>query len=276
MVSATADATPAAETRVDVPSSLVVLLDGTEFGLRGLTVAARLAAVFGADLVAVTADPGATGPTAPAWLAALVSEMAPRLRITVVPTDDPVRAVSDLAAATPGVAVCMSTHGRPGGIDEIAQRVMRTVDVPVLLVGPHCTSEATHGPVVVAHDGSPTIHAVLGPARAWATACGTSLVLVHVRNLLDFGPDDDLWATLRAARSVLGPDTAVEVLRDSFPAAAIRELARELDASLLAVSTRGRTGSLTTSLGKTASWVTRESPCPVLVAHASDAEHLVL
>ena len=99
MVSATADATPAAETPVDVPSSLVVPLDGSEFGLRGLTVAARLAAVFGADLVAVTAESGATGPTAPAWLAALVSEMAPRLRITVVPTDDPVRAVSDLAAA---------------------------------------------------------------------------------------------------------------------------------------------------------------------------------
>ena len=73
MVSATADATPAAETRADVPSSLVVPLDGTEFGLRGLTVALRLATVFGADLVAVTAHPGATGPTAPAWLAALVS-----------------------------------------------------------------------------------------------------------------------------------------------------------------------------------------------------------
>ena len=40
----------------------------------------------------------------------------------------------------------MSTHGRPGGIDAIAERVMRTVDVPALLVGPHCTSEATHGP----------------------------------------------------------------------------------------------------------------------------------
>ena len=58
VVSATADVPLAAETRVDVPSSLVVLLDGTEFGLRGLTVAALLAAVFGADLVVVTADPG--------------------------------------------------------------------------------------------------------------------------------------------------------------------------------------------------------------------------
>ncbi len=275
MFSTTADATLVAETPVDVPSSLVVPLDGTEFGLRALTVASRLAPVFGADLVAVTTDPGATGPTAPAWLAALVSEMAPPLRITVAPTDDPVRGVSDFVAATPGAAVCMSTHGHPVGIDEIAQRVVRTVDAPVLLIGPHCSSEATNGPVIVAHDGSPTIHAVLGPARAWATACGRSLVLVHVRSLLDFGPDDDLWATLRAARSVLGPDTPVEVLRDSFPAAAIRELAHELDASLLAVSTRGSTGSLTASLGKTASWMTRESPCPVLVAHAREEEHIV-
>jgi nucleotide-binding universal stress UspA family protein len=275
VVPATAEAAQVAETPIDVPSSLVVPLDGTEFGLRALTVAARLAPVFGAGLVAVTADPGATGPTAPAWLAALVSEVAPRLQITVAPTDDPVRAVSEFAAATPGVAVCMSTHGHPVGIDEIAQRVVRTVDVPVLLVGPHCSPAAPNGPVVVAHDGTPTVHAVLGPARAWATACGRSLVLVHVRNLLDFGSDDELRATLRAAADVLGPDTAVEVVRDSLPAAAIRELARELDASLLAVSTRGRTGSLTASLGKTASWVTRESPCPVLVAHASDEEHIV-
>jgi nucleotide-binding universal stress UspA family protein len=154
--------------------------------------------------------------------------------------------------------------------------VVQAVDVPVLLVGPHCSPAAPNGPVVVAHDGTPTVHAVLGPTRAWATACGRSLVLAHVRNLLDFGPDDELWATLRAAGNVLGPDTAVEVLRDSFPAAAIRELARELDASLLAVSARGRTGSLTASMGRTASWVTRESSCPVLVAHASDAEHIVL
>ena len=51
--------------------------------------------------------------------------------------------------------------------------------------------------------------------------------------------------------------------RDSFLPAAIRELAHELHASPLAVSGRG-------------SWVTRESPCPVLVVHASDEEHMVL
>jgi nucleotide-binding universal stress UspA family protein len=225
--------------------------------------------------VVVTADQGATGPTAPAWLAALVSEVATRLQITVARTDDPVRAVSDLVAVTPGAAMCMSTHGHAVGIDEIAQRVVQTVDVPVLLVGPHCSSEAKNGPAIVAHDGSPNFHAVLRPARAWAIASGRNLVLVHVRNLLDFGRDDELWATLRAAGDVLGPDTAVEVVRDSLPAAAICELARELDASLLAVSTRACTGSQTASLGKTASWVTRESPCPVLVAHAGDGEHLV-
>jgi hypothetical protein len=41
--SATAEATSAAENPIDVPSSLVVHLDGTEFDTRALTVAARLA-----------------------------------------------------------------------------------------------------------------------------------------------------------------------------------------------------------------------------------------
>jgi hypothetical protein len=51
--------------------------------------------------------------------------------------------------------------------------------------------------------------------------------------------------------------------RDSFLPAAIRELAHELHASSLAVSGR-------------ANWVTRESPCPVLVVHAGDEEQMVL
>ena len=51
--------------------------------------------------------------------------------------------------------------------------------------------------------------------------------------------------------------------RDSFLPAAIRELARELHASSLAVSGRP-------------SWVTRESPCPVLVVHAGEEEQMVL
>ncbi len=191
MLSAVAARMPVSVRGFDVPSSLVVPLDGTEFGLRALTVATGLASVFDADLVAVNADPDASGPTPPAWLAALVSETAPRVRIAVAPTDDPVGAVSDLVATTPRAVVCMSTHGHHLGIGDTAQRVVRTVGVPVLLVGPHCSLEATDGPVVVAHDGSPTTHAVLEPARAWASACGRSVVLVHVRDRLDFGSDDD-------------------------------------------------------------------------------------
>ena len=74
--------------------------------------------------------------------------------------------------------------------------------------------------------------------------------------------------TLHAAATQLG-GAPVEILASSFPAGAIREYAHEVDASLLALSTRGSTGTLTASTGRTATWVVRESPCAVLVAHPS-------
>jgi nucleotide-binding universal stress UspA family protein len=60
---------------------------------------------------------------------------------------------------------------------------------------------------------------------------------------------------------------SLEMLPSTFPAGAIREYVQEVDASVLALSTRGSTGTLAASTGRTATWIVRESPCPVLVSH---------
>ena len=65
----------------------------------------------------------------------------------------------------------------------------------------------------------------------------------------------------------MGANASLELVRRSFPAGGIRDFAHEVDASLVALSTRGRTGMLTASTGATSTWVVRQSPCPVLVAH---------
>ena len=136
----------------------------------------------------------------------------------------------------------------------------------MLLVGRHCViDDADHGPMVVAHDGSEAADAVLAPALAWASACGFPLVLVHVYHPLDVVTPERLDDAVVSARARLGgPDVKLEVVASSFPAGAIRDLAHELDASAIAISTHGHTGAAPVSMGRVASWVTRESPCPVL------------
>jgi nucleotide-binding universal stress UspA family protein len=89
------------------------------------------------------------------------------------------------------------------------------------------------------------------------------LVLVHAYQALDAAsarPD----AVLEDACRHLGPSARLEVVAASFAAGAIRDLAHELDASLLALATHGQTGAAAVPMGRVASWVTRESPCPVL------------
>jgi nucleotide-binding universal stress UspA family protein len=106
---------------------------------------------------------------------------------------------------------------------------------------------------------------VLHTACAWAAAIDVPSVLLHVHE----SPVEqlsDVIPTLCAARAQLG-GASLEMLPSTFPAGAIREYVQEVDASLLALSTRGSTGTLTASTGRTATWIVRESPCPVLVSH---------
>ena len=256
-----------------MPSVLVVPLDGSDFAQRAVPVACRFAVAFDAEVVAVT-TPQTTEEGAqlesPAWLTALTADTPDaRIRTVVAAADDPAHAVAELVAQTEGAAVCMATHARgaigSAALGNVAQRVLREVPTPVLLVGRHCViDDADHGPMVVAHDGSEAADAVLAPALAWASACGFPLVLVHVYHPLDVVSPERLDDAVVSAHTRLGVGARLEVVASSFPAGAIRDLAHELDASAIAISTHGHTGAASVSMGRVASWVTRESPCPVL------------
>jgi nucleotide-binding universal stress UspA family protein len=182
-----------------------------------------------------------------------------------------VPAVVELTARADEPAICIATGAHSPWVDvlvgDVAQQLLRAVDAPVLLVGPHCRTDARDGPVVVAHDGLRNDDAVLGAAGSWAAALGVRPVVLHVYQPLS-GDLDDVMPTLRAACAHVGAGD-VKVVRGTFPAGAIREYAHEVGASLLALSTHGRTETLTASAGRTARWVVRESPCPVLIAHPS-------
>ena len=229
--------------RDTAPSAIVVPVDGgVDLETCALTIGERWAETFGVDMLVVTD--------------------ADRARLA--------DKVIDAVSANPSAAICVATDGHSPRVDEacddIAQQVLRSVAVPVLLVGPHCSTKKLDGPVVVAHDASANEHAVLGPARVWAAALGDSPVLLHVHPPLGVSVVVEM-STLHAARLELGDGAALEVVPSKFPQGVFREYAQEVDASLIAMSTFGHTGTLAASTGRIATWVVRESPCPVLVAH---------
>jgi nucleotide-binding universal stress UspA family protein len=106
---------------------------------------------------------------------------------------------------------------------------------------------------------------VLAPASVWAHALGLPIVLVHVFHPLDVATATTPPEAIDAAHTLLGPDTRVEIVRSSYPAGAIRNLVEEVGASVVALSTHGRTGLARMTLGSVAMTVVRQSPCPALV-----------
>lgn len=194
--------------------------------------------------------------------------------------------------------VVMSTHGR-GGLERawlgsVADRLIRRVDIPVLLVRPEAEAdrgrEAPHvhavRRVLVPLDGSQVAEAALGPASRIAEQAGASLVLLRVTEpdrLLD--PPYSVSSTPRDsekegediqihARRYL-TDVAdrmrsrgVEVedveVREGAPASAILDLVGE-HGDMVAMATHGRGGIKRWLLGSVSDKVLRGADLPVLL-----------
>ena len=265
-----------------VPSTFVVPLDGSDLSLRAAPIASWFAERFDADVLAVTAP--MTGErhdrtVLPAWLEELAADdRYPRLRASVADDDDPVSAVSALVAKHPNSAVCMGTHSH-GALTANPRKVSRArgrwVGVPVLLVGGQCVEPLfDNGPIVVCHDGSLAADAILRPVQCVETVGSCPDRPRDVHDPLDVRPRRTA-TSIQAALEFLGSGTCLEMVADSFAAGAIRNLAHELDASMIALSTHGRGGSAGVAMGSVVSWVTRESPCPVLTIRPEHLERWI-
>jgi nucleotide-binding universal stress UspA family protein len=269
-----------------VPKTVVVPLDGSDLAARALPVATGLATGLGADLLLMTTtqtrrpdrmvrpvwlDDAAAGVTGPTVTTRFVDDH---------PADAAILSVThDAEEAT----VCMATHGRgalgTAILGSVAQDVVRTVDRPVVLVGPHLDEQRDDGrsrdeqPMIVCHDGSEAADAIVPIAADWAKALGTPVVVVHVFHPLDVesarAPTAAIDPTLEVLRRELD-DVDVRIYRDSFPVGVILELARSLPASLVALSTHGRTGLARATLGSVAASLVHASPCPVLLTRPPD------
>jgi nucleotide-binding universal stress UspA family protein len=160
-------------------------------------------------------------------------------------------------------------------------------------MAPGDTPGAGIATVLVATDFSKTADAAVERARALAKSRGARLVLTHVMGLAPFaagGPPPvaaippDLEQAVRDAadrrlariaeaceKDGIEVETALET---GEPAHCIVELAKNVEADLVVMGTRGLSGLRHLILGSTAEAVVRTAACPVLTVHEDDRGRL--
>ena len=137
-----------ADAITSMPRTFVVPLDGSDFAARAIPVAAELGARFDAGLVLATVPTtldAETRAVRPRWLDDAASAVrTARVEVAVVDTDDPAAGVVGLLRDRGDAGLVMATHGRgvlgTAALGGVAQEIVRTAGIPVLLVGRAVTS----------------------------------------------------------------------------------------------------------------------------------------
>ena len=202
---------------------------------------------------------------------------------------DPAGIIVDFASETRPDLVAMSTHGR-GGVDRwirgsVAERVLRSSPVPILMVNPRTHSGSKIASVLVPLDESATSVQVLESLIPLSRPFGARLTLLFVD--WDAATDTaaqaarrremrkrevDEWLTGPMARlaaegieaevRIVHGDVAEQILRAAEPGAF----------DLLALSTHGRSGASRWLLGSVAEKVLGQCRIPILLHRARERE----
>ena len=258
-----------------MPKTLIVPVDGSDAAERALHVAQRLVTQLDrCDLLVMTAS-GPDDKDRRVYLDTLVGQATvPGVRAKFIEDPVPALAIARLAESIADATVCMATHGRgriaTPFLGSVATAVIRQSTTPVLLVGPHCDTAWWHSPAkLVACWAGAGSNAVLAWSPQWADDLGAEFWLESVFHPLDLHMAVNPHAEFEPALALLGSDVHVQLLpiRADYPAGAIVQSARDLPATMLAMTTHARTGIAHTALGSVAIDVVHHSPCPVLVAH---------
>ena len=166
-------------------TDILVPLDGSADAERALAPALELATRTGVPLRLLRQSPTDDKDVAAEYLAGVADRHAGGTAIeTLVDNRESIPdAILDWLEL--GTLVCMSSHGR-GGVaravmGSVAEAVLRRLDRPALVVGPHVSDEATFsGRVVACVDGSTESELTLEPARRWAEMLDLPVWLVEV------------------------------------------------------------------------------------------------
>ena len=203
---------------------------------------------------------------------------------TLVLRGDPAEEINRHARETRQELVAMATHGRSGAArwlrGSVAERVLRTSEVPLLLCNPHALAETVEHrfrQILVPMDGSYASECVLPAVERVAAAHDAQVTLLIVEPMvvselptpLLAGSLWDPVALELSLRPFVDRLERAGVRVDATAAygvvaAEILRAAKSTD--LLAMATHGRSGPSRWWFGSVAEQVLREASCPLLVA----------
>lgn len=206
-------------------------------------------------------------------------------------TGRPADRILEAAHARGSGLIVMATHARSAPerwfLGSVADRVVRTAPVPVLLIRPQ--GDGPHAPalshLVVPLDGSAVAEEVLPLVTYLATTLHLPVTVVRATSLARlsaYGVDTTVMDALEIAANeyLLG---VVARLRESgitarasfafaHPADAIEAVARGIPGALIVMGTHGRSGLARALLGSVTDRVVRSSSAPVMVVPRGAAQ----
>ena len=262
-------------------SSIIVPLDGSAAAARALPPAVTLAQEAHVPLVAMTVTTPSFASSTTDRIREQIAAAGMRyptieLLLSALPPADPLLSAMD---RRPGSLLVMTTHGHShvghllGGT---AESILRARTGPSLLIGPACDADVFKptGRMIIPVDGSDVADTVLPLAATWSVTFPfepeiVSVIDPEVETLLavsgDIGAESGVPSRAAASlEATTGIAVDWRVLHDHHPADGIVRRAVDADASLIAMSTHGRTGLGRVLLGSVATQVVHKAPCPVL------------
>jgi nucleotide-binding universal stress UspA family protein len=254
---------------------IIVPVDGSDFSWRAFGPARALARHWDAELevVEVVTLPD-DRPLAEEYTRARLAELgAPDLDVEVLTMGDTVPStLAEHVEAIEGSIVVMSSVGRGRSaalIGSVAEELVRATFGPVVLVGPSATVDRTDfsGELVVTVDGSDASESALPLAGALGISLGARPWILTVSEPAANIEGASYPARLaRHLREQTSHEVEFEMLFGDHPADAIASHAAHLDASLIVMTTHGRTGLPRFTMGSVAMAMVHRAPCPVVVA----------
>jgi nucleotide-binding universal stress UspA family protein len=253
--------------------TLIVMYDGSHVAAGVLPLVHQLVCRTGADVRLMTSTLDGTGAT-PDQLAEAEAALDGAVVERVVDDQPAAEAAIDLASRTDGGLLCLSTHGRSGIgraiLGSVADGVIRSGRVPVLVVGPNCDADALDrpGPVALCIDGSGRSDRVVEEGIRWARRLDRDARMILVSSPFDGATrqaSTEMFTRLEQGHP--SPDvqmSACDAVNGSVAWGLVTEADR-VKASLIVISPTGRTGWERLLAGSATLALLHSATCPVLV-----------
>jgi nucleotide-binding universal stress UspA family protein len=291
----------------------MVPLDGSALAERALPYAVAIARSTGGKLLLIRvvaplrfpAEYQPSGQTkamveAKAYLTRISEGLGAGLAIeTATYYEDPALALVNEVQRRAVDLVIMSTHGHSGVgswiYGSITAQVFRHVNVPVLVVSPHCAGTwPTERPprILVPLDGSKLAEDVLDPTRDIARALGAEIHLTRViapstfKHVVDYpgvvgvphgasiGDAEAYLETVAARLHEEGFAVTMQAVEAEGVAPSLAEVAEESGSDMIAMSTHGRSGVARLVMGSVASGAILKATVPIMLVRPVTMHHL--